>query len=53
MAGEGGKEKRVQQRIAREVYGKIIVWVGEEEIQAGVLEEVRRKLAAIEEESIC
>jgi len=49
----GGREERVQQRIAREIYSKIIVWMEEEEIQAGVLEEVRNKLAAMEEESIC
>jgi len=53
VAGKGEREKHVQQRIAREVYGKIIVWVGGEEIQAGVLEKVRRKLAAMEEEFIC
>jgi len=30
--GERGREERVQQRIAGEVYGKIIVWVEGEEI---------------------
>jgi len=53
VAGERGRKEHVQQGIAREVYGKIIVWMGGEEIRAGVLEEVRRKLAAMEKESIC
>jgi len=52
-AEERGREERVQQGIARKVYSKIIVWMGGEEIQAGVLEEVRRKLAAMKKESIC
>jgi len=43
------KEKN---RIAWEVYGKIIIWVGREEIRAGVLEKVRRKLAVMEKETI-
>ena len=42
MAGEGGREECIQQRIAREIYGKIIVWMRREEIRAGVLEEVRK-----------
>jgi len=52
VAGEEGREGRVQQGIAREVYGKIIVRIEGEEIRAGVLEKVRRKLAAMKEESI-
>jgi len=47
------EEEHVQQGIAREVYGKIIIWMGGEEIQAGVLEKVRKKLAVMKEESIC
>jgi len=27
-----GREKHVQQRIAREIYGKIVIWIGGEEI---------------------
>jgi len=50
---EQTEEEHVQQGIAREVYGKIIIWMGGEEIQAGVLEKVRKKLAVMKEESIC
>ena len=52
VTGSGGREKCVQQRIAGEIYGKIVVQIGGEEIQTRVLEEARKELTAMEEESI-
>jgi len=53
MTRKRGREKCIQQRVARKIHGKVVIWMGRMPIQMGVLEKIRRKLAVMEKKSIC